>query len=177
MGSNRIEGAKAELLKQYSESMICYQGEKSMAEGLVVVGVDSTGRAQRAAEVAVQIARASGRILHVVTAYQQDRIDVYGSGGDQLIVSSADDAESVARGVGEKFEADGLEVNYFSARGTPAKVLIAHAELHKASLIVVGNKGMQGMGRVLGSIASSVAHSAPCDVYIVKTNEAIAESE
>lgn len=147
-----------------------------MAEGIVVVGVDSTGRAQRAAEVAAQIARALGKVLHVVTAYQQDRIDVYGSGSDQLIVSGAGDAESVARRAGGKLEGEDLEVKYFSVHGTPAKALITHAELHSASLIVVGNKGMQGIGRVLGSIASSVAHSAPCDVYIVKTNEAANES-
>ena len=28
---------------------------------------------------------------------------------------------------------------------------------------------MQGLARVLGSVANSVAHGAPCDVYIVKT--------
>ena len=38
-----------------------------------------------------------------------------------------------------------------------------------AQLIVVGNVGMKGLGRVLGSVASSVALNAPCDVYIVKT--------
>lgn len=148
-----------------------------MAEGIVVVGVDNTGRARRAAEVAVQIAHALGKVLHVVTAYQQDRIDVYGSGGDQLIVSGAGDAESVARRVAEELGVEDLEVKYFSVRGTPAKALIAHAEMHNASLIVVGNKGMQGVGRVLGSIASSVAHSTPCDVYIVKTNETATESQ
>ena len=28
---------------------------------------------------------------------------------------------------------------------------------------------MQGVGGVLGSVANSVAHIAPCDVYIAKT--------
>ncbi|MFI7579769.1 universal stress protein [Kocuria kalidii] len=148
-----------------------------MAEGIVVVGVDNTGRAQRAAEVAAQVARALGHVLHIVTAYQQDRIDVYGSGSDQLIVSEAADAESVARRVSEKLGDEHQEVKYFSVRGTPAKALITHAEMHGASLIVVGNKGVQGIGRVLGSIASSVAHSAPCDVYIVKTNETAVEPQ
>ena len=38
-----------------------------------------------------------------------------------------------------------------------------------ADLIVVGNRRVQGIGRVLGSVATDVAHHAPCDVYIVKT--------
>ena len=28
---------------------------------------------------------------------------------------------------------------------------------------------VEGAGRILGSVANSVAHRAPCDVYIVKT--------
>jgi nucleotide-binding universal stress UspA family protein len=148
-----------------------------MNKEIVVVGVDGSGRAQRAAEVAAQIARSLGKVLHVVTAFEKDRTDVYGSGSDQQIISGADDAESVARRSGGQVEVEDVEVKYFSVRGTPAKALIRHAELHDASLIVVGNKGMQGIGRVLGSIASSVAHSAPCDVYIVKTNEATADSQ
>lgn len=148
-----------------------------MAEEIVVVGVDGSARAQRAAEVAVQIARAMGKVLHVVTAHHQDRVEVHGGGSDELIISGASDAEAVARRVGEKLEVEDLQVKYFAVRGTPAKALIRHTELHNASLIVVGNKGMQGIGRMLGSIASSVAHSAPCDVYIVKTNEAASESQ
>ena len=148
-----------------------------MAEEIVVVGVDGSERARRAAEVAVQIARATGRVLHVVTAFQQDRVEVHGGGSDQLIISGASDAEAVARRVGEELETEDLKVKYFSVRGTTAKALIRHAELHNAGLIVVGNKGMQGIGRMLGSIASSVAHSAQCDVYIVKTNDAKTESQ
>jgi nucleotide-binding universal stress UspA family protein len=36
-------------------------------------------------------------------------------------------------------------------------------------MIVVGNRRMQGLGRLLGSVANDVAHHAPCDVHIVKT--------
>jgi nucleotide-binding universal stress UspA family protein len=47
--------------------------------------------------------------------------------------------------------------------------LIQEAERVGATLIVVGNKNMHGIGRVLGSVANDVAHHAPCDVLIVKT--------
>lgn len=42
----------------------------------------------------------------------------------------------------------------------------------EADIIVVGNRRRRGIGRVLGSIANSVAHNAPCDVYIANTNDA-----
>ena len=38
-----------------------------------------------------------------------------------------------------------------------------------ADLIVVGNRGMKGVRRVLGSVPNSVAHSANCSVLIVDT--------
>jgi nucleotide-binding universal stress UspA family protein len=42
----------------------------------------------------------------------------------------------------------------------------------KADLIVVGNKGMKGVRRVLGSVPNSVAHGAHCSVLIVDTQPA-----
>jgi nucleotide-binding universal stress UspA family protein len=36
-------------------------------------------------------------------------------------------------------------------------------------MIIVGNKGMQGARRVLGSVPNKVAHHAPCSVLIVST--------
>ena len=47
--------------------------------------------------------------------------------------------------------------------------LIADAAEVEADLIVVGNKGMTGVRRVLGSVPNSVAHSAPCSVLIAFT--------
>ncbi len=44
------------------------------------------------------------------------------------------------------------------------------AEQEKADVIVVGNKGMAGVRRVLGSVPNSVAHQAPCAVIIVQTS-------
>jgi len=43
----------------------------------------------------------------------------------------------------------------------------------KADLIVVGNKGMRGARRVLGSVPNSIAHSAPCSVLIVDTVDTV----
>lgn len=41
------------------------------------------------------------------------------------------------------------------------------AEQENADLIVVGTHGRHGAGRLLGSVASAVVHSAPCDVLVV----------
>ena len=109
-----------------------------------------------------------GATLHVVSAFDSDRTEVFGSGSDQWIVSDADGAENVARTVADSLAGD-VKVTYSAARGKPAEALIKEAERLGARMIVVGNRRMRGIGRVLGSVANSVAHNATCDVYIANT--------
>ena len=136
--------------------------------GIIVVGVDGSGTAKKAAESARDLAKALGASLHVVSAFDTDRTEVFGSGSDQWIVSDADGAENVAKSVANSLGQD-IKVTYSAARGKPAEALIREADRLDARMIVVGNRRMQGMGRVLGSVANSVAHNAPCDVYISNT--------
>jgi nucleotide-binding universal stress UspA family protein len=138
--------------------------------GIIVVGVDGSETAMRAAETAQGLAVSLGATLHVVTAFDSDRTEVYGSGSDRWIVSDAGEAEKVAKDVASRLRSEGLKVTYSSARGKPAEALIKEAERFDAQMIVVGNRRMRGLGRVLGSVANSVAHNAPCDVYIAKTD-------
>ncbi|MEV7135615.1 universal stress protein [Arthrobacter sp. NPDC093128] len=142
-----------------------------MAE-VIVVGVDHSPSALRTAQSASRIAAALDSTLNVVTAFDNDRITEFGSGSDRLMVSDADEAEQVAKSVVGSLGTAGVDAVPFAVRGTPAQALIRHAEMYEAHTIVVGNKHMQGLGRVLGSVANSVAHGAQCDVLIVKTNNA-----
>ncbi|GAP56606.1 universal stress protein [Arthrobacter sp. 92] len=138
--------------------------------GIIVVGVDGSETALRAAHTARDLAASLGATLHVVSAFDSDRTEVFGSGSDQWIVSDAGDAEKVAKSVADSLSAAGTNVTYAAARGKPAEALIKEAERTGARMIVVGNRRMRGLGRVLGSVANTVAHSAPCDVYIAKTD-------
>ncbi|WPU09518.1 universal stress protein [Pseudarthrobacter oxydans] len=139
--------------------------------GIIVVGVDGSATAQRAAETARDLAVALGATLHVVTAFNDDRPEVIGTGSDQLVITAARQAETLAKSVADSLRGGSLRLDHFALRGTPASALIEQAETHGARMIVVGNKRMQGIGRVLGSVANNVAHHAPCDVYVAKTDE------
>ncbi|RAX14960.1 universal stress protein [Pseudarthrobacter sp. AG30] len=139
--------------------------------GIIVVGVDGSATAKKAAESAKDLAAALGSSLHVVSAFDSDKTEVFGSGSDRWIVSDADAAEQVARTVAESLGRD-VTVTYSAARGRPADALIKEALRVDARMIVVGNRRMHGIGRVLGSVANSVAHNAPCDVYIANTYDA-----
>ena len=66
----------------------------------------------------------------------------------------------------------GLESVIHPALGQPAEAVMPGGRTEEADLIVVGNKGMAGTRRVLGSVPNSVAHGAPCSVLLVDTHEA-----
>jgi len=139
--------------------------------GVVIVGVDGSETAMRAAKAAQQLAIGLGASLRVVSAFDSNRTEVVEIGTDKWIVSDAAEAEAVARAVAERLADDRLQVTYSAARGKPGEALVKEAEVQDARLIVVGNRRMQGLGRVLGSVANTVAHTAPCDVYIAKTDQ------
>jgi nucleotide-binding universal stress UspA family protein len=63
----------------------------------------------------------------------------------------------------------GLEPVVHASEGDPADAIVRVAEDVEADLIVVGNKGMKGARRVLGSVPNSVAHRATCSVLILPT--------
>lgn len=136
--------------------------------GIIVVGVDESYTARKAAESARDLAAALDASLHVVSAFDTNRTEVVGTGSDKWTVTDADAAEHVARTVAESL-GKSVNVTYSGAMGRPADALISEAVRVQASIIVVGNRRMKGIGRVLGSVANSVAHNAPCDVYIANT--------
>ncbi len=138
--------------------------------GIIVVGVDGSETAMKAARGAARLAAGLDAALRVVTAYEGDRTEVVEIGSDRWVVSDSDDAEKVAQLVATELGTTGVETSYAAVRGKPHEVLISEAERVGAKMIVVGSVRMKGMGRLLGSVANTVAHNAPCDVFIVKTD-------
>jgi nucleotide-binding universal stress UspA family protein len=64
--------------------------------------------------------------------------------------------------------APGASITSHALRGSPAATILKVADEIDADFIVVGNKSMTGVRRVLGSVASAVTSQSPCNVLIVK---------
>jgi nucleotide-binding universal stress UspA family protein len=136
----------------------------------VIVGIDSSPTAAEAAQSAARLAGALGLSLTLVIAHANKRpVHVDGPGGDSWDLSSGDEARNTANNVAGTLRDLVSEINVVEASGKPADVLVEQAKELDASVIVVGNKRVQGPSRVLGAIATAVAQRAPCDVYIAKT--------
>ncbi|MRJ77754.1 universal stress protein [Aeromicrobium sp. SMF47] len=136
----------------------------------ILVGVDGSDSARQAAQTAAELAAATGARLHVVTAVdERTRTEDEVVMGDVRLLTPGERAEAIAAEVASSLSGITAEVHVGLAHGKPGDALVQVAKDIGADLIVVGNRRVQGIGRILGSVATDVAHHAPCDVYIVKT--------
>lgn len=139
--------------------------------GSVIVGVDGSETAYKAASRAATLAEGLDSELVVVSAHITGNTEVVRIGNDTWILDDAEQALKLAEQVAVKLREQhpSVKVRPAAGRGKPQDVLIEEAERTGAQLLVVGNVGMKGLRRVLGSVAWSVVHNAPCDVLVVKT--------
>jgi nucleotide-binding universal stress UspA family protein len=144
--------------------------ERGIMSSHIVVGTDGSETARRATHTAATLATALGAELHIVCAYEKLEVSTLSEGNDQFRYASDEEALTIASGEASRVQRDGLTVHAEVAQGKPAEALLHRAEALDAVLIVVGNKRVQGLARILGSVASSVASKAPCDVYIAHTH-------
>jgi len=134
-----------------------------------VIGVDGSDTAAKAADRAGDLAAATGATVHVVCAFSGKGSTTVGVGSDVFTFSDLGMAEQVADQQAARYKAVGVAATHSAVSGKPAAVILAEAERVDAELIIVGNRRMQGMQRVLGAVANEIVHHAPCDVLIVKT--------
>jgi nucleotide-binding universal stress UspA family protein len=134
----------------------------------IIVGVDQSETARRAAFAAAKIAAACCSPLHVVMAVNRGKsIEVTVGGSDHWHLDWLSSAEQFLDAlVGELPTSP---VTRAVSLHDPATALCEEAERLEASMIVVGNRRVQGASRLLGAVATDVARRAPCDVLIANT--------
>jgi nucleotide-binding universal stress UspA family protein len=111
----------------------------------------------------------SSRNLHIVTAHKPQQLR--SAAGEEFAESLTSDdlAQSVLADLASRARTAGIAVDTHLTSDAPADAICEVATQVKADVIVVGNKGMTGLRRVLGSVPNSVAHQAPCAVLIAFT--------
>lgn len=153
----------------------------------VLTGVDHTDAARNAAEKAAALAVAFGAELHVLTAYRLDAaatmrlhrstnasdvaatIESQGEADSRRIKDAEEIAASVADELRKHFPH--VSITAETAEGEPAQAIVERADRLDADIVVIGNKRVQGIGRILGNIARDVAKDIKCDLYVAYTYE------
>ena len=134
----------------------------------ILAGYDGSDRAMRAVEEAADLATAVGASLHLVSACDKaNKSHTIGASSDERTMTESEITMDNLNHVASKFSH--LDVTTAVTPGAPAKVIIDEAESASADLIIVGNRHVQGISRVLGSVAEDVAQKANCAVLISKT--------
>jgi nucleotide-binding universal stress UspA family protein len=136
----------------------------------VVVGADGSPSAGEAFRYAVDLVKMSGGTLHIVLAYKRSATSTEGV-PDEFIdgVDSASVAATILDDLASRAKAVGIAAVTHALKEEPDTAIVGVAQKERADLIVVGNKGMKGVRRVLGSVPNAVAHRSPCSVLIVQT--------
>ena len=141
----------------------------------IVVGTDGSDRSERALDRAGELARLLGVKLHIVSCFGKSSDGVSGAAarGVPIAVDKQDGGRTRAQHnvdrAQQRLAPAGVESETHVWPGEPADALVEIADEQGAQMIIVGNRGMTGTGRVLGSVPNRVSHHAHCDVLIVRT--------
>ncbi|MGA2970641.1 MAG: universal stress protein [Acidimicrobiales bacterium] len=138
---------------------------------IVVVGADDSPTARRAIAAAAEIVLMSGGVLHLVTAFDIKTRSDSSLPSEFRNLDTDGDAEAGQQLLWFVAKEIGVDPVLHLVAGDPAEVIVATADKVNADLIVVGNRGMKGKRRLLGSVPNSVAHGANCSVFIIDTTE------
>jgi nucleotide-binding universal stress UspA family protein len=134
---------------------------------IIVVGYDGTPAARAAVGRGVERVRDGGRLL-VVRAYE---IATETAGGPFGGAALEDAADAAARSIGDLADADArmdfIEWERIVHQGAAAEVLCRIAAERDADELIVGTRGLDRYGVLLGSVASEVLHLADRPVTVI----------
>jgi nucleotide-binding universal stress UspA family protein len=144
--------------------------------GKILVAIDGSESAQRAADVAIELAQkydAELTVLHVVETpawpYASDKpieIDV-----ERVDEGAKGEEEKLVSRVASLAEIRGVKAGQKVVRevGSAVEGITEYAEKNGIDLIVVGTRGTGGFQKlVFGSVASGVVTYAKCSVTVVR---------
>jgi nucleotide-binding universal stress UspA family protein len=145
---------------------------KTWAPEVVVAATDGSEGSIRACHVAVNVARAWGSKLLLVTVVRPPE-GWWGIGGAPPTATALSNAldnaqqEALDRTI-ESLDLTDVDYETVEELGDPAATIVGFCEQHKADLLVIGRRGAGLIERfILGSVADRLVHYAPCPVMVI----------
>ena len=136
----------------------------------ILVGVDGSPESKQAAELAVQIARATKAqltLVYVAPVPVPFGPEPYAQSLAQSELAEREYGNGVLREMSARCSQGGLPVEARLESGSPAETLAQLAREGDVGLVVVGHRGRGAVQRMLlGSVADRLAQIAPCPVLI-----------
>jgi nucleotide-binding universal stress UspA family protein len=140
-----------------------------MPYGVIVVSTNGSRRAAAAVNEAFALAKLYEGTVHGVDPGVSAGFADSRSGQFQVNEKAAQ-AEGIRTKLAAEAQRQGVPFEFhMPGKNDPADAILEVAASVNADLVVVGNQGMSGMKRVLGSAPNKVSHKCPCSVLIVNT--------
>lgn len=117
----------------------------------ILLAVDGSAEAGRAALAAARIARIHGSAVAIAGPDGRDAVD----------------RESLAQQAAFIRGATGVDPVLLDEYGPPARAVVNSAPTWEASVIVIGSRGLRGLG-AFRSVSERVAHQATCSVLVIR---------
>ncbi|WP_254863874.1 universal stress protein [Halovivax gelatinilyticus] len=132
----------------------------------ILVGTDGSDRAEAALDYAISLGAAVGATVHVVTVVETSENPMkFGTAEVDEINAAAD---AIVDEVVAAYDGEAVDIRGDVRRGRPTDALLAYANEIDAAMIVVGERGADGVtGALLGSTADRLARTADVPVTIV----------
>jgi nucleotide-binding universal stress UspA family protein len=155
----------------------------------ILLATEGSEEAELAARTATELAEKTGSELHVVYAQpitllvgprpDDPFLDIIGSYADAVIKDIKEKAQRLLDAQVVKVRAAGGTVAQAHLKiGGAVEEIVALAEEIGAGLIVLGSRGVGGVGRALmGSVSESVVRYAHCPVMVVRREAPLEEEE
>ena len=136
----------------------------------IIVPVDGSSGANKAAKFAGELARQTGAeliLMHVYDAPTAAAMGLARQSKEELEHAEQEVAKGSFQGAERALE--GTPAKHYVTLGHPSHEIVSYAQQVKADLIVMGSRGRSQMeGLLLGSVSDQVVHHAHCAVTIVR---------
>lgn len=139
----------------------------------ILVPTDFSENAQKALDLAKEIARGTNATLHLIHVVEPV---VYPADWSYAQVGFADlereleiNMQKELNGIADVLQKEGYKVETAILRGRASDEICAYAKDHKASMVAIGTHGRGGLEHFLfGSTTERVLRKAPCPVLSVR---------
>ena len=140
-----------------------------MSRPLILIPVDGSAHANRAAEYTVKMAalmNARTLLLHCHRPFPLKLGEPYFQKAIDKIIQRSGELLDPFRTL---FDNHGMDYSELIMEGPPGEKICDVARIEKCEMIIMGSRGRSDLaGLFLGSVAHRVLHQAPCPVLIIR---------
>lgn len=154
----------------------------------ILAALDRSETSSQVFDQAVSLAKATDAslmLLTVLAPFEQPYLNLGYPGMSGTVFGASEKTMQLYLEQWKKLEQEGLEwlrsqeseatkagvkTEFTHSAGDPGRVICALAQTWEADLIIVGRRGLSGLGEIfLGSVSNYVLHHAPCSVLTMQT--------